>query len=568
LCWRRKIALGLTSLTLDRLELKGPEVDIAVQASVGRTAERDGISLDVTVGRMPARPLLAFWPSFIGADVRKYLIDNVISGDIGYLTYQTRLTMSELADGLRRLPIPDGAALTRFSASNGRMTLLDGLPAVTDIQVEGTVTGRTTALRVAKAATSLGSGRGLSFSDGTMAIADMALKPPVAQISFRLQGGADAFLEGLRSEALKAFSPMQIEPQGLKGQVDAQISFALPLNDIIKPQDVALVAQGQFTGLNVDGLFGKEKLEGATITFSQDKAGLTLKGDGKLSGIPAAIEFRQAPGASAGEAVVTFVADEAVRSRRGIKLAQVSGPIGVKITAREGGGSKALPLVELDLTKAALAELIPGWTKAAGKPAKASFRLDETGSGTKLDDFSFEAAGGVSIKGSLQLGADGALLSAALPVLKLGGGDEMKVDLDRSGSVLKLAIKAQSIDGRPYMKALTSPGASGLPKDADIDVKSVTLIGFNGENIGGLDMKLSLRAGQIRDLRLAGRLGRSPLSGQMARAQEGGNVMVLESADAGAFLRFADIYRRMQGGALLLQLGGRRQPVRWHHHHR
>jgi hypothetical protein len=38
----------------------------------------------------------------------------------------------------------------------------------------------------------------------------------------------------------------------------------------------------------------------------------------------------------------------------------------------------------------------------------------------------------------------------------------------------------------------------------------------------------------------------------MARAQEGGNVIVLESADASAFLRFTDVYRRMQGGALLL----------------
>jgi hypothetical protein len=556
---KARVGVGFQSVTIDSVTLKGPEVALAGSGRMGHGADFDGIQLQVTAGRMPARVLLAFWPHFLAADVRDWLIANVQAGTIDGLDYRSSLTPSQLADVFKKLPLPDDGVHTHFTASRGTMTVMDGLPALTDIQLEGTITGRTASLKLPSATAQIGTGKPLVFSDATIRFDDMSRKPPVAQVGFRLQGGAEAFFAGLRSEALRAFVPLSFDPQGIKGQVDAQVKVAVPMTDVIRAQDVSLEAQGGFTGLTVDRLVGKEKLEQASLTFVHDAAGLVLKGDGKLGGMPATIDYRQAAGAPAADAVVSFVADEAARTRRGIKLPGLTGPVSVKITAKEGtpvpaGGKPALPLVEVDLTRAAMTDVIPGFSKPAGKPGKAVFRLDETGQGIGLQDFSLEAAGGLLLKGAINLTSDGNLATASLPVVKIGPGDDMKVEAERAGNVLKLSVRATSVDGRPYIRSLTSPGAGAGAGDVDLDLKSGTVIGFNGENIGGMDMRLVLRSNQIRDLRLTGRLGRAAVNGQGARGESGGPAVILESADAGAFLRFADIYRRMQGGRLLLQL--------------
>jgi hypothetical protein len=555
---KARVAVGFQSVTVDSITVTGPEVALAANGVAGHGPDIDGIRAQITSGRMPARVLLAFWPHFLAGDVRQWLIDNTASGTIESLDYRTSLNPQQLADVFAKRPLPDDGVHTHFIASQGVMTLMTGLPPLTDLQLEGTITGRTATLSVPKASAQLGTGKPLAFSDGTVRIADMTLKPPVAQVSFKLQGGADGFFDALRSEALKPFVPLSFEPQGIKGQVEAQVGFSLPLGKAIRAQDLVLEAQGSFTGLAIDKLVGKERLEQAGLTFTQDRNGLTLKGDGRLGGMPATIDYRQAPGAPGADAVVSFVADEAARARRGIKLPGLSGPVGVKITAKQGlpaGGKPVLPLVEVDLARAALSDIVPGYSKPAGKPGRASFRLNETPQGVTLEEFTLEAAGGLVAKGSISLSSDGAVQSASLPVLKIGPGGDMKVEAERAGGVLKLTVKATTLDGRSVIKGFTSPGSDSSPGDLDIELKAGTVLGFNGENIGAMDMRAALRGSQIRDLRLAGRLGRAAIAGQSARGENGGPAVVVESGDAGAFLRFADIYRRMQGGRMLLQVG-------------
>jgi hypothetical protein len=552
-----RIPLGFGGLAIDRLELGGPGIGIVLSGSLGRVDGFEGLRLDLSAGRMPVRSLLAFWPTFIVPDVRAYMVDSIQSGTVEAFRYRTAMSPSMLADAVAKKPIPDDAVALDTTISGGVMRVAPGLPPLTDIEAVGRVTGRTVAVTVRRAAVTAGVGQPLSLANGRYDVADTSARPTVAKVAFEAAGPADGAMALLKSEALRPYFPAPVDVGGIKGHVDFKAAISFPQQPVIQPLDVSVQLQGTATGFGADNVFGKEKIEGANLSITNDRAGLIVKGDGRIGGSPALIELRQPAGAP-GEAMVTLSLDEAGRARRGIKLPQITGTVDAKISVKDLGAARIVPRVDLDLTKANIVDLLPGWVKTPGKTAKASFRLDSDSDGTTLDEFSLDASGPVSAKGAVRLGADGSLVAARLSSLKISPGDDMRVELERQGASSRISVKASSIDARPVLKALMAPGASpmGGPGDFDLDIKAQSILGLNGQTFSAVDGKVAIRGGDFRDFRLAGRFGSAPVVGQMARDEAGRLGIVIESADAGDFLRFFDIYRRMQGGAMLVQLNG------------
>jgi hypothetical protein len=80
------------------------------------------------------------------------------------------------------------------------------------------------------------------------------------------------------------------------------------------------------------------------------------------------------------------------------------------------------------------------------------------------------------------------------------------------------------------------------------------LTGFNEEALTGATVKAGLRGKDLRQFQLAGRFRSAAVSAQLARAERGPPSLTVQSRDAGATLRFLDIYRRMSGGSLSFQI--------------
>ncbi|WP_460450079.1 hypothetical protein [Alsobacter sp. SYSU BS001988] len=555
--FKGRIPLGFGGLAIDRLDLGGPGLGIVLSGSLGRVDGFEGLRLDLTTSRMPVRSLLAFWPTFIVPEVRAYLVESIQSGMVEAFRYRTAMSPAMLADAVAKRPIPDDAVALDTTVSGGVMRVAPGLAPLTDIEAVGRVTGRTVAVTVRRAAVAAGAGQPIALSNGRYDVADTFARPTVAKVVFDASGPADGALALLRSEALRPYFPAPADVAGVKGHVDFKAAISFPQQAVLQPSEVSVQLQGVASGFGADNVFGKEKIEGANLAITNDRAGILVKGDGRIGGSPASIELRQPTGAP-GEAVVSLALDEAGRARRGIKLPQITGTVDAKITVKDLGAPRVIPRVDLDLTRANIVDLLPGWVKTPGKTAKASFKLDADADGTTLDEFTLDASGPVSARGALRLGADGSLVAARLSSLKISAGDDMRVDLERQGASSKVSLKASSIDARPVLKALMSPGASPMagPGDFDLDIKAQSVLGLNGQTFSAVDGRISIRGGDFRDFRLAGRFGAAPVVGQMARDEAGRLGIVIESADAGDFLRFFDIYRRMQGGAMLVQLNG------------
>ena len=252
-----------------------------------------------------------------------------------------------------------------------------------------------------------------------------------------------------------------------------------------------------------------------------------------------------------------MVLDEAARARAGVSAsAGLKGSVAAKITATMTPDDKTKAAVELDFAKAAIDEVVPGFSKPLGRPAKASFTVQTRDSGVTLDNIAFDG-GGTSLRGSADLDRDGGFSSARLSQVRLSPGDDLKLDAQQTGDVLKIVARGSNLDARPFLKWLgvSAPpsGTTSAPESAkgslDLDLHTAILTGQNNQAITGADLRLMRRGSQVKKLQLTGKFGRQPITISTASIDNAPHYIV-NSGDAGASLLFMDLYKRMGGGRL------------------
>ena len=442
------------------------------------------------------------------------------------------------------------------------MTLdtLPGIAPLSGIDGSGRVLGHSASFAATRGVLELGGGKKLNIPDGTFTIKDVDAKPAPASVVMHVQATLEAVTAFLASDALKSFHVLPPQGQTLKGQVDGQVTFDLKLAKKMGPDDIAVRASANLTGLSIDNFLGKEKLENAALAVTYAKDGLRAKGEGRAFGTVVGLDLKK-PQGSAGEGVFTLTLDEAARGRLGFASGSgLTGPVMARVTAAAAQGEEAKARVELDLTRAGIDGLLPGWSKAAGKPGKASFFVLTGGDTLKLEQIALDA-GGVSFGGSALLTADGKFVSAHLTNLKLGIGEDIQADASLGADTLRLVLKGASIDARPFLNALVSQQAESRgPKDIDVELHATSLVGHNRQTLSGADIRIARRAGQLRNLQVTGRFGGEAASVSLNK-KDGPATIVVRSQDAGATLAFLDLYRHMQGGLLemTMRLGDARQ---------
>jgi hypothetical protein len=211
--------------------------------------------------------------------------------------------------------------------------------------------------------------------------------------------------------------------------------------------------------------------------------------------------------------------------------------------------------VDTDLANAKVTDLVPGWHKPAGRPARATFRLVERDKTVRLEDLAVTGSG-VTLKGSLELDGEGAFVSANLPTFHLSEGDKASLRAERApDGALRVTVRGDVLDARGAIRGLTegpgqaTPGRPHRPRDLDLELRLGAATGHNGEVARQVDMKVLRRNGEIRNFSLVGKIGRDASMVGELRLRDGIKpVIYLTSGDAGALFRFADFYGRVYGG--------------------
>ncbi|QEE38545.1 MULTISPECIES: DUF3971 domain-containing protein [unclassified Methylobacterium] len=551
-------------IAIDALNVAAPGVQGVITGTIGTTADEGGLTLRILGHDGEVRTGLRLWPEHIAPPARTYLVDQLRRGRINAVDIRVKMSGTVLAAATRGEPAPDDAVHIDFRVSDAALDVTADAPPVVKGNVSGTITGRSTTVRNVTAEIHGPDGRGLTVTDGSFVIPQITPDRVVAQIGMRLTGGADGMASVLQAKLFKSLMSVDLDPATIKGNADLRVDFPLDLKHVPDLPSLPVTLSGTLSDLSVDKVMGKDRLEAGRFTLLYDRGAFTLKGDGRVAGAPISVDMRQPKVGQPGEAVVTVALDEALRGKKGLPTApQLSGTIPVRAVVPIGRPGTAKPpiRVEADLARAGIDGLVPGLTKPTGKPGRLSFTLVDAGQTYELRDFALDAAP-ASARGSLTISPEGGLERADLTNVKLSPGDDLRVSLDRTGNGYKVVVRGAVVDARPFLKSLGGPDAkSGKeakesnPKDVDADIQVPIVAGFNDEALTNANLRLSLHGRTLRAANITGRFRAAAFVASVARGERGVPTLAVESADAGATLRFVDVYRRMYGGRLTAGIG-------------
>ena len=562
-----RIAIGLRfdsdhkRIMLTQADVSNGEIGVAGTGALDYSGE-PRLTLGFAGTPMSASALKRMWPTLIVPELREWVIDRIERGTLQRIEIGVNSPTKNLPR--KGPPIPDDGLSVNIVASGVAVRPVDGMPVVRDADLRARVTGRTATVNIGQGIADTPSGRKVTISDFVFEVPDMAPKPSPSRTRFRVDGPVPAAAEMLANDRLSDLSATVVDPNTSKGTFSATIQLGMPVKGELTKADTTYSVAADLNGFAADKLVMNQKLEANNLKISANNQGYQVRGDVKINGQAALLDYRK-PAEGDADVRLQATLDDASRARLGFDLSPaVSGSLPIKLSGKIAGGAEQTTRlgVEADLTQVRLDNILPGWVKLPGKSGKASFKVVPTAQSTRFEDIVIEG-GGASIKGSLEVDANGDLLNANFPTYAPSDGDKASLKVERSqDGVVRGTMRGDVFDGRGFLKSAIS-GHSKDDKsklknvDFDIDVKIGAVAGFNGEAMRSLDAKMSRRNGAVKALTLSGKIGRdTPVAADLrgGRAQGNREVIYLQTNDAGALLRFTDTYTKAVGGQMVVAM--------------
>ncbi len=546
---------------VDEGDIGNTNVGVALSGAMDFSSSDLRLKAGVAGTRMPADALKKLWPVFVAPRVRDWFNAHLTGGTLERIVIAVNAPFATLKDG--GPPLPDDGLSIEALATGCVIRPVQGLPALRDADLNVHIAGRDVTITLNKATADLPSGRKLVMSSGVFEVPDTAPHAPPARIRFKLDGPIPAAAELLRMDRLREVADAPFEPSAIRGTMSALVTLGMPLTSELPPGSTNYAITVDATNFSADRMIMGQKVEAALLRASATPQGFQLKGDVKIGGTPASLEYRKLRNDPDAEVHIQGMLDEAARNNLGFDSGNaISGAIPIRLAGRVATTSdrEGRFAVEADLTPAQIDGLLPGWFKPSGKPARATFTLATKPQLTRIEDLLIEGAGG-GVKGSIELDGSGQVQSANFPAYGFSDGDRASLKAERTpDGALRVVMRGDVYDGRGFVKSAAggappNPSSKHQPMDVDLDLKLGAVVGFNGEALRSVDIKMTRRAGEIRSFGLAAKIGRdATLTGDLRGRAGGRQVIDLESNDAGAFFRFTDVYSRMTSGQMALAM--------------
>lgn len=547
-------------VVLTQADISNGEVGVAGTGSIDYAGE-PLLKLGFAGTPMSASALKRIWPALIVPEVRQWVVERIEAGNL----QRIEIGVNTLVKNLPRKgpPIPDDGLSINIVANGVTVRPVDGLPSVHDADLRAHVTGRTATVTIGQGIADTPGGRKLTISDFSFEVPDTHPKPAPSRVKLKIDGSVPAAAEIMACDRLSDLMATPIDPNTSKGMFSALINLGIPVKGELTREDTTYAVTADLNGFSADKLVMSQKLEASNLKIVANNQGYQVKGDVKINGQAASLDYRKP---AEGDADVRMAAtlDDASRARLGIDLGPaVSGAIPIKLVGKVSTDHDSKMGIEADLTQLKLDNILPGWSKVPGRSGRATFNVVAKGQSTRFEDIVVDGPG-VSIKGALEVDQNGDLLNANFPTYSPSEGDKTSLKAERGqDGVVKVTMRGDVFDGRSFLKSAISGSSKEDSKskmknaDLDVDLKLGAVAGFNGEAVRSTDLKMSRRNGFIKSFALNGKVGRdAPVTAELrGRAQgQGREAIVLQTNDAGAFLRFTDTYSKVIGGQLMLAM--------------
>ncbi|PSJ64001.1 DUF3971 domain-containing protein [Pseudaminobacter soli (ex Li et al. 2025)] len=525
------------------------------EASLDLSGGTPGISLALNVHDMPVAHVKQLWPWFAAKGARHWVMDHLFGGRVVDGRIDFKVPPDRLGNGI---PLTADEVSGRFQVEGARFDTTGVIPPVRDAIGKVQFHGNDVDISLSSGTVYLTSGRSVEASNGTLRIEHANRPPLIGMLDMNVAGDAAAITELATYEPINAMRFVGMKPEEFAGKVTGNVKADIPLQKGIDTDRLDWRVVLDYEGLSLAKPFDNQKITDAngSITIEPNKA--VIDAAAKLNGVPAEIAMVEPLGKDgpARQRKIQLSLDEKARATLAPGLSSlISGTVKVNLDAGADGKQK----VSADLTNVQLDVPWAGWTKGAGIPASLSFLLEKSKDVSTLSDFKLEGKS-FAIDGAVTL-ANGNLSSARFDTVQLNRDDDVVLSIKRMGKGYQVDIIGNSLDARPLIKQFTSgvgegdkPTSSSTPISVNLDVKS--LAGFGGEQLSNVLLSYSGANSQIDGLRVTATTGAGGAVSVTNSSDGGQHSLQMQSSDAGALLRFLNIYDHMQGGSIKLALSG------------
>ncbi len=493
--------------------------------------------------KMPVRDFKKIWPRFAAPTPRRIVMQRVNSGMISNMRLELQLPPGKIGSKtfLERQQLTGSGDL-----EDAEFNTFGELPPVREAKGRVRFDGVAVDISVETGTILLPSGNTASLKPSSFTIADTHKAPVAAELKVALSGGAGVVAEIAAQKPINAFADETVSPSDLSGTADAKGTFQLKLPALgQKAPPPEYQVSVEVSGLSVAKTVNGQKISNASGTIKANNDEVNVRLDAELSGIPAKIIISEKPGSTekrTQEIILTL--NDAIRDKLAPGLKDfLSGPVSANI---KGASNSAI--VELDLTKAVLRVVPFNWEKGAGVSAKASFVFEQDGPNISISNLQMSGRG-LEGSGKLQI-SNGALRSANLKNVRLNPGDNFSLNLKRDGEAMSADLGGTQLDARSIMKQLLpgrQPRKNLSVQAVEVSGKIGRLIGFNDEVV--LNADIGFTPGKNSAFSLSGNFENGG-SIDLSRTGGGNGRLIVQTGNAGAALRFVDLYKRMVGGTL------------------
>jgi hypothetical protein len=526
----------------------------AVEIVAGKSP---GISLAIAVAQMPVSHAKNLWPFFAAPGARRWALANVFGGRVENSRLLLRVEPGRLGDGI---PLDADEVSGHFEISDTRFDVAGSIPPMRDAMGAIDFAGTDVNIALKSGTIFTESGRTLDARNGTLVIDDAHVKPLIGEVDIEIDGAAAAVTEVAGYDPINLSRYLPISPDGISGTAKGRVLASIPLQDDIVAEDLDWHLELNYEGLSLAEPYEGQRIADAKGTIVADPDSADFVAEATLNGIRGELTLSEPLGADKSarkrQARLFLEPGDADKLFDGLSD-MISGPLTLDVEQLGPGREK----VHVDLARASLTLPWIGWAKEEGVSAVADFVMDRSGDTTELTDFKL-TGDGFGGTGSLTVDEDG-LSRARFGALAFSPGDNIAIGIDRTGGSYKISVSGQALDARFLIKEFGSVlsgqaaggGESGSTSvSVNAEVSRVT--GFGGETLVGAKLAYSDSASKVPGMRVSASTPQGARATIVDASAGGSRKVEVKADDAGALLRFLDIYDKLGGGRAVLSLAG------------
>jgi len=507
-----------------------------------------GIALAVTVSSMEVAHAKQLWPWFAAKGARKWVLDHLFGGRVSEGRLQFRVPPGRLGNGV---PLNAEEVSGHFRIEGTRFDTAGLMPPVRDAMGAVDFRGNEVDISLSAGTVYMQSGRSVAASNGTLRIEKANRKPLIGTLDLDVEGDAAAITELASYEPVNAMRHVPLSPDDFSGKVRGNIKGDIPLQKNIDAGKMQWRVVLDYEGLTLASPIDGQKISGADGTIIVEPGQAVIEAKAELNGLPAEIslvEPLRADGPERKRKIALILDDKARETLMPGLASLVSGTVKVELDV----ANKNTQPVSADLTDARLDIPWVGWSKGRGIKASLAFMLQKNEGGSALSDFRLEGET-FAMNGEVAL-EKGGLASARFDSVRLNRSDDIAVSIRRSGKAFAVKVTGRSMDARSLIKRYTSDeGATAQSTQDDavsIDVDVASIGGFNGETLSNVTLRYDASGSRVNDLQISAATGSGAAVTANSTSGGGRRSVKLQSADAGAIMRFLNIYQHMEGGQI------------------